>query len=78
MFLAFFDLYSNWLISNVPLAQVTPKTGEGIMKAPPQLFHPDAVNAGALVVHGQGPPPIQRGFGVGFGAPPHHYNQQQW
>ncbi|CAB9509987.1 expressed unknown protein [Seminavis robusta] len=50
------------------------KTGDGVMKAPPQLFHPDAVHAGALVVHGQGPPPIQRGFGVGYGgAPPSNF-----
>lgn len=56
----------------------TPKTGEGIMKTPPQLFRPDAVHAGALVVRGQGPPPIQRGFGVGYGSPPPNYQQQRW
>lgn len=55
----------------------TLKTGEGIMKAPPQVFHPDVVHAGAMVVHGQGPPPIQRGFGVGYGSPP-NYQQQRW
>jgi len=50
------------------------------MRNPPTAFHPDAVHAGALVVHGQGPPPIQRGFGVGFGGvpPPYNYNQQRW
>lgn len=38
-----------------------------IMKPPPQLFSPDAVNAGALVIHGQGPPPLQpQGFGVPY------------
>ena len=72
---AFFD----FLQTIAPLSQVTPKTGEGVMKAPPPTaFHPDAVHAGALVVHGQGPPPIQRGFGVGFGSPPPQYNQQRW
>lgn len=46
----------------------TPKKTEGIMRAPPQmLFSPGAAQAGALVVHGQGPPPLQQqGFGVGF------------
>jgi len=39
---------------------------QSIMKAPPQLaFHPNAVQAGALVVHGNGPPLLQQGFGVG-------------
>lgn len=70
--------------SNATLDQIkevkpnTPKTGEGVMKAPPQLFHPDAAYAGALVVHGQGPPPIQRGFGVGFGSPPPNFQNQRW
>mmetsp|Transcript_16211 Transcript_16211/g.22613 ORF Transcript_16211/g.22613 Transcript_16211/m.22613 type:complete len:562 (-) Transcript_16211:302-1987(-) len=41
------------------------KDPQSIMSAPPQLFHPQAVNAGALVVHGEGPPPLQQGFGVG-------------
>jgi hypothetical protein len=50
--------------------QSTPK--KEVMKPPPQLFHADAHMAGALVVHGQGPPPLQpQGFGVvhngGFG-----------
>lgn len=48
------------------------------MKPPPQLFSPGAVNAGALVVHGQGPPPIQTGFGVGaqmYQQPPMQYQQ---
>ena len=53
-------------------------TSDGVMRAPPQLFHPDAVHAGALVVHGQGPPPIQRGFGIGYGVPQHNYQQQGW
>lgn len=51
----------------------TLKDPSDIMKQPPQLFHPDSVHAGALVIHGQGPPPIQRGFGVGFGSSPHGY-----
>jgi len=46
------------------------KDPNDIMKPPPQLFDPNAVHAGALVVHGQGPPPIQQGFGVGYGPPP--------
>lgn len=50
----------------------TLKDPSEIMKAPPQLFHPDSVHAGALVIHGQGPPPLQRGFGVGFGAVPYN------
>mmetsp|Transcript_22000 Transcript_22000/g.28478 ORF Transcript_22000/g.28478 Transcript_22000/m.28478 type:complete len:549 (-) Transcript_22000:218-1864(-) len=41
-----------------------------VMKAPPQLFSPQAAQAGMLVVYGDkqnGPPPIQRqGFGVGY------------
>ena len=42
-----------------------------VMNAPPQLFSPQAVQAGAMVVYGDtsnnnGPPPLQRqGFGVG-------------
>jgi hypothetical protein len=48
---------------------------EDIMKAPPQLFHPGASQAGMLVVHGQaspnGPPPLQpQGFGMGYQYPP--------
>lgn len=39
-----------------------------VMKAPPGVFHQDAAMAGALVVHGQGPPPLQpQGFGVVHG-----------
>ncbi len=48
------------------------------MRAPPQLFHADAVNAGALVIHGQGPPPIQRDYGVGYGGPAPNFQQQRW
>lgn len=53
------------------IQQVKPAAGHHsqaeIMKAPPQLFSGDAVHAGALVVHGQGPPPLQpQGFGVGY------------
>lgn len=73
--------------------QVKPSSAqkEGIMNAPPQtLFHPNAHMAGALVIHGQGPPPLQQqgqGFGVGFnngyaagpsyGYPPQQQQQQQ-
>lgn len=38
-----------------------------IMKTP--MFNSDGVNAGALVIHGQGPPPLQRGFGGAYGVP---------
>jgi len=38
-----------------------------IMKPPPpNVFHQDAAHAGALVVHGEGPPPLQP---TPFGAP---------
>jgi hypothetical protein len=52
---------------------------EGIMKAPPQLWHADAGMAGALVVHGTHPPPLQQpGFvGTGFGAGYNPYAHQQ-
>jgi hypothetical protein len=62
--------------SSATLAQISSvkpatKPKEDIMKAPPQLWHPDAAHAGALVVHGQGPPPLGHqggmvGFGVGY------------
>eukprot|EP00548_Thalassiothrix_antarctica_P009775 CAMPEP_0194158864 /NCGR_PEP_ID=MMETSP0152-20130528/77514_1 /TAXON_ID=1049557 /ORGANISM="Thalassiothrix antarctica, Strain L6-D1" /LENGTH=627 /DNA_ID=CAMNT_0038868369 /DNA_START=90 /DNA_END=1973 /DNA_ORIENTATION=+ len=39
-----------------------------IMKPVPQnVMHQNGGHAGALVVHGQGPPPLQQGFGVGYG-----------
>jgi len=63
---------------------------QGVMSAPPPgVFSSGAAGQGALVVHGQGPPPLQqgRGFGLGaqmpnggFGAPqqaPNPYHQQQ-
>eukprot|EP00539_Tryblionella_compressa_P012479 CAMPEP_0178825718 /NCGR_PEP_ID=MMETSP0746-20121128/6373_1 /TAXON_ID=913974 /ORGANISM="Nitzschia punctata, Strain CCMP561" /LENGTH=588 /DNA_ID=CAMNT_0020487505 /DNA_START=272 /DNA_END=2038 /DNA_ORIENTATION=- len=83
---------------NAPLSQIKqnfespPKqTSEGIMNAPPPgAFNPNAAYAGALVVHGQGPPPLHQaqGFGVGRYLPgggfqgqqqlaPGHYMQQQ-
>jgi hypothetical protein len=49
----------------------TPKVVENgkVMRAPPaHLFQPGAVNAGALVIHGQGAPPLQQGRGFGLGA----------
>ena len=53
---------------------------EGVMNAAPQLWHPNASMAGALVVHGTHPPPLQQpGFvGQGFGAGynPYAYQQQ--
>ena len=40
-----------------------------IMAAPPPgVFQPGAAQAGALVVHGQGPPPLQQPMGFGVGA----------
>mmetsp|Transcript_80181 Transcript_80181/g.120511 ORF Transcript_80181/g.120511 Transcript_80181/m.120511 type:complete len:620 (+) Transcript_80181:131-1990(+) len=61
-----------------------------IMRAPPAgLFQQGAAHGGALVVHGQGPPPLQQpmGFGVGARLPngglqnqqqsPYHMQQQQ-
>jgi hypothetical protein len=50
-----------------------PPTRDDIMKPPPQLFHPNAAMAGALVVHGQPMPPMMMqpqapmGFGAGYG-----------
>ena len=55
---------------------------------PPNAFQPAAVHAGALVVHGQGPPPLQQPMGFGVGAqlpngglqnqqPPTYYMPQQ-
>merc|ERR1719215_1021771 len=42
---------------------------EGVMNAPPPgVFSPAAAQAGALVVHGQGPPPLQQARGFGLGA----------
>lgn len=65
---------TGYLGSNATLSQikeVKPETRKKdpseIMTPPPMLFSPGAVNAGALVVHGEGPPPLQRGFGVGQG-----------
>lgn len=60
---------------NAPLSQIKndfkspeKKSSDGIMNAPPPgVFHSNAAQSGALVVHGQGPPPLQQvqGFGVG-------------
>jgi hypothetical protein len=65
-------------IKSVKPATEGPK--EGVMKPPPQLWHPDANMAGAMVVHGTHPPPLQQpGFvGQGFGAGynPYAYQQQ--
>jgi hypothetical protein len=72
---------------NAPLSQIKqnfespPKqTSEGIMNAPPPgAFHPNASYAGALVVHGQGPPPLHQasGFGVGRLLPNGGFQNQQ-
>lgn len=53
---------------------------EGIMKAPPPgALHPNAAMSGALVVHGQGPPPLHQasGFGVGRYMPNGGFQNQQ-
>jgi len=73
--------------SNAPLSQIKrdfhqpqKTTSEGIMNAPPPgVFHPNAAQAGALVVHGQGPPPLQQaqGFGVGRVLPNGGFQNQQ-
>ena len=73
--------------SNAPLSQIKrdfekpPKqTTEGIMNAPPPgAFHPNAAMAGALVVHGQGPPPLHQaqGFGIGRNLPNGGFQNQQ-
>jgi len=48
--------------TNKPLPQ-------GVMNAPPPgVFSPGAAGQGALVVHGQGPPPLQQAQGFGLGA----------
>lgn len=70
---------SGMIGQNATLSQIStvkgqnvPKTGEGVMKAPPPgAFSPGAAGGGALVVHGQGPPPLNqaRGFGVGAQLP---------
>ncbi|KAG7365216.1 hypothetical protein IV203_038419 [Nitzschia inconspicua] len=72
---------------NAPLSQIKqnfespPKTTtEGIMNAPPPgAFHPNSQYAGALVVHGQGPPPLHQasGFGVGRYMPNGGFQNQQ-
>ena len=58
-------------LSQITQVKPTVQKKEGIMNAPPPtLFSPHAAMAGALVVHGQGPPPLQKqgqGFGVGAG-----------
>ena len=53
---------------------------QGVMKAPPPgVFTPGGAHGGALVVHGQGPPPLQqaRGFGVGAQLPNGGFSQPQ-
>jgi hypothetical protein len=75
--------------SNATLSQIKEvkpakpqKDPSEIMSPPPMLFSPGVVNAGALVVHGEGPPPLQRGFGVGtqmgYGMPQQQMPQQQY
>jgi len=73
--------------SNAPLSQIKQdfvseqkSSSEGIMNAPPPgAFSPGAVNAGALVVHGNGPPPLQQmqGFGAGTMLPNGGFQNQQ-
>jgi len=78
---------SSYLGSGATLSQIKEvkpakpqKDPSEIMSPPPMLFSPGAVNAGALVVHGEGPPPLQRGFGVGsgFGVGAQMQYQQQY
>lgn len=55
-------------------------TVDGVMNAPPPgVFSPGAAAAGALVVHGQGPPPLNQpmGFGLGARMPNGGFAQQQ-
>lgn len=73
--------------SNAPLSQIKQDfkspgntSSGGIMNAPPPgAFHPGAAHAGALVVHGQGAPPLQQaqGFGVGQMLPNGGFQNQQ-
>lgn len=74
--------------SNAPLSQIKQdfvptnqnRTTEGVMNAPPPgAFHANAPNAGALVIHGQGPPPLgqMQGFGVGRMLPNGGFQHQQ-
>lgn len=77
---------TGYLGSNATLSQIKEvkpkmphKDPSEIMSPPPMLFSPGAVNAGALVIHGEGPPPLQQGFGVGFGVGAQmQYQQQQY
>lgn len=49
-----------------------------VMAPPANLFQGDAAAAGMLVVHGQGPPPLQpRGFGMVHGQGQYYGTQQQ-
>lgn len=78
---------SNMVGSHVPLSKIKQdfpshenNNSEGIMNAPPPgVFHPNAANGGALVVHGQGPPPLHQvhGFGVGQMLPNGGFQNQQ-
>lgn len=55
-------------------------TNDGVMKAPPPgLFQQGVAGSGALVVHGQGPPPLHQpmGFGVGASLPNGGMQQHQ-
>merc|ERR1712161_135771 len=53
---------------NAPLSQIQKtqiKASEDVMNQPPPgAFNPDAANTGALVVHGQGPPPLHQMQGL--------------
>lgn len=73
--------------ANAPLAQIRKdfqspqnRSTEGVMNAPPPgVFSPNAAQGGMLVVHGQGPPPLQQasGFGVGAALPNGGFQNQQ-
>ena len=57
------------------IEQERAQAADPVMKAPP----PNAYHSGAIVVHGQGPPPLQqaRGFGIGASLPNGGFGQQQ-
>lgn len=79
--------YSLWSLVQsahvAPMVQDIPKKTEGIMNQPPQLFSPQAVQAGALVIYGQSPPPgppqgyAPGPYGPGYGQPPPPQYYQQ-
>lgn len=56
------------------------ETPDGVMNAPPPgVFSPGAAGGGAMVVFGQGPPPLHQptGFGLGARLPNGGFSHQQ-